>query len=91
MLNAQDISPAPVHPWLRTVHVAHVPGPSTALLDGFVPRLLQALRDLGHDAQESPNAHTDLILTTAPFAEPLNWRQAESSVSSRARPRLVSS
>jgi hypothetical protein len=76
MLNPQDISPAPVHPWLRTVHVSFVPGQSTALLDSFVPRLLAAFRELRHDVQERPDAQTDLVLTTAPFLQPLNWRHA---------------
>jgi hypothetical protein len=72
----QHISPARIHPWLRTVHLSFVPGPSTGLLEKAAPRLLEAFRELGHVVQERPDDRTDLVLTTAPFAQPVNWRRA---------------
>jgi hypothetical protein len=76
MLNPQNTSPAVIHNWVQTIRVSFVPGTSTGLLDRFVPRLLDAFRDLGHIVRERPDNQTDLLLTTAPFAQPLNWRQA---------------
>ncbi|MEK7277228.1 MAG: hypothetical protein AAB427_07750, partial [Chloroflexota bacterium] len=38
------------------------------LLDGF--------RREGHWVQDAPGNHTEIILTTAPFLEPLNWRDS---------------
>jgi hypothetical protein len=65
----------PVHPWLRPVSAAWVPGPSTPLLDGLLPEVLQRFRDLGHQTPAAPAA-VDIALTTARFGEPLNWRDA---------------
>jgi len=66
------------HPWLRrNVRVAFVPGLSmTALLEGAVDRLLARFRHRGDVVQPDPNEKTDLLLTTAPFAEPVSWRQS---------------
>jgi hypothetical protein len=38
--------------------------------------LLDAFRSLGHGVQEQPDENTDLLLTTAPFAQAINWRDA---------------
>jgi hypothetical protein len=38
--------------------------------------LLERFPAWGHHVQERPDHDTDLILTTAAFGEPLNWRQA---------------
>lgn len=66
----------PAHPWLGKIHVTFVPGPTTPLLEEVAGSLLHRFRLQGHRVQESPDDHTDLILTTAPFGEPLDWRQA---------------
>ena len=65
-----------VHPWLRKIHLTFVPGAMTPLLEQVAPVLLEVFQTLGHTAQERPDHHTDLILTTAPFAQPLNWRES---------------
>ncbi len=71
------LSAFPLHPWLRTVHVAFVPSaPLSGLLEESLPQLLEAFRRQGHIVQEQPDEKTDLVLTNAPFAEPLNWRHA---------------
>lgn len=66
----------PTHPWLRKMRVAFVPGPATALLEGVVCDLLRHFRLWGHKVQEEPDDHTDVVLSTAPFGEPVGWRQA---------------
>lgn len=65
-----------VHPWLRKISLTFVPGPTTPLLGRAVAGLLDTFQALGHTVQEQPDEHTDLILTTAPFARPLNWRES---------------
>lgn len=71
------VSPV-VHPWLRRgVRVAFVPGrATTALLEDVVERLLDRFRRRGDVVQPTPDEETDLILTTAPFAEPIGWRES---------------
>ena len=66
----------PTHPWLRRVHVAFVPGPTTPLLEEVASNLLHHFRLQGHQVHTTPDDHTDVILTTAPFGEPIGWRQA---------------
>ncbi|HET9588308.1 MAG TPA: hypothetical protein VFO91_05935 [Anaerolineales bacterium] len=66
----------PVHAWLRRISLMFAPGPVTPLLEQTASALLDTFRTLGHAVQEQPDEHTDLILTTAPFARPLNWRES---------------
>ncbi len=66
----------PVHDWLRQVRVAFVPGPMTALLEEVAGSLLERFRLRGHEIQEAPNDDTDVLLTSAPFGQPIGWRQA---------------
>ncbi len=76
MLREQPLS-AIVHPWLRTLRVAFVPGPErTPLLERFGVRWLDTFRALGHHVLEQPRGHVDCLFTTAPFGRPLNWRKA---------------
>lgn len=65
-----------VHDWLRPIHLAFVPGPMSPLLEVAASHLLETFSELGHIVQEVPDAQTELILTTAPFLHPLNWRQS---------------
>ena len=65
-----------LHPWLRKISLTFVPGMTTPLLEQVATNLLETFRALGHTVQEHPDEHTDLLLTTAPFARPLNWREA---------------
>jgi hypothetical protein len=55
--------------------LAFVAGPISPLLEKAVTNLLSAFRFLGHVVQEMPDPQTELVITTAPFAHPLNWRQ----------------
>lgn len=66
----------PLHPWLKTLHVSYLPGPSTPMAAGVAQQLVQRFSDLGHVPQEQPTNETDVVLTTALFGEPLNWRSA---------------
>jgi hypothetical protein len=75
----------PIHPWLKQLHVSFVPGITSPALEEAVARLLETFRHLNHTVQPQPDEHTDLILTTAPFAQPLSWREA---VLFTARPRF---
>ena len=66
----------PTHPWLRRMQVAFVPGPMPPLLEEVMEGLERHFRRLGHQVQTEPDDHTDVILTTAAFGEPLDWRQS---------------
>jgi hypothetical protein len=66
----------PIHPWLHKINIALVPGSMTALQEQVADGLLNQARLQGHQIQSTPDDHTDVILTTASFGEPLNWRQA---------------
>jgi hypothetical protein len=48
----------------------------TSLLEELVSGLLHHFRLQGHQVQTTPDDRTDVILTTAPFGEPIGWRQA---------------
>ena len=65
-----------IHDWLRKINLYFVPGLQTPLLEQAISDLSGAFRALGHTVQEKPDEHTELLLTTAPFARPLNWREA---------------
>jgi hypothetical protein len=76
-ITLEESTPAkPTHPWLRKVHVAFVPGPTTSLLEEVASGLLHHFRLQGHRVQTTPDDRTDVILTTAPFGKPIGWRQA---------------
>jgi len=66
----------PVHPWLQTLHVAFLPVGGQPILDQVAAHLAQAFQRCGHVVQGSPNNETDVLFTTAPFGEPLSWREA---------------
>lgn len=75
-LNVPPVWTDHVHSWLKPLHLAFVPGPATPLLEYASDQLLEAFRKLGHTVQEKPDSQSDLVVTTAPFAHPLNWREA---------------
>jgi len=66
----------PIHGWLRDLNVSFVAGPRNRVLDEAVASLLEAFRRQGHTVQPTPDESTDVILTTALFGKPLNWREA---------------
>lgn len=65
-----------IHPWLRPVHVAYVPGRSTFMTNFWVNEIIEEMLGMGHDIHASPNNKTDVILTTARYGEPQPWRDA---------------
>lgn len=65
-----------IHPWLRQLHVAYVPGPASMLAEEVAGLLMRRLEYRGHQVQGTPDAQTDVIVTTARFGEPVSWREA---------------
>ena len=66
----------PQHDWLKTTNVAFVPGPMDAVLEEVASGILERFEGMGHTVQDKPTDETDLLLTTAPFGTPLNWRKS---------------
>jgi hypothetical protein len=71
-----QIDVAPIHDWVGAVHVSWVPGMGSSLTDKVGPELLRAFERLGHVVDPRPNDDTDLLITTAPFGQPIGWREA---------------
>jgi hypothetical protein len=65
-----------IHDWLRRIRISYFPGYQTKFLEDAAQNLLGALKELGNEILDSPLDGPDLILTTAPFGEPVNWREA---------------
>jgi hypothetical protein len=61
---------------MRKIHLAYVPGVATPLLDQAIGDLLRQFGVMGHVVQATPDNHTDVIFTSAPFGQSLNWRHA---------------
>ncbi|MBL8723706.1 MAG: hypothetical protein JNK49_06640 [Planctomycetes bacterium] len=74
MSSLDDLPPVPS--FVRPVHLAHVPGPSTPLLDAAMVGLAEACARHGHHWTQAPDARTDAFVTTARLHEPLSWRQS---------------
>lgn len=66
----------PIHPWLKRLKLAFVPGPMTTMLDDLVAGLLARFKALGHTVQKAPDDQTDVILTSATFGQVVPWRKA---------------
>jgi hypothetical protein len=64
------------HSWLQKIRVAFVPGASTPLLDQFCDNLLTHFGQNGHQVLDEPEGEVDVLLTTAVFGRPINWREA---------------
>ena len=66
-----------MHSWLKHTHVSYVPGSVTSpLASRFIASLLDGFRLLGHSVQGTPDEHTDILLSTAPFDSPISWRES---------------
>jgi len=77
MVAATHLSTRPdVHPWLRPVRAALVPGAETPLLTRMLEGIGRALVRLGHAVTEIPDRATDLVVTTYRFGQQLGWRNA---------------
>ena len=66
----------PLHDWLCDLDISLVPGPGAPLAQDVGQGVLEAFQRLGHRVRPTPDGATDVILTTAPFGEPLDWREA---------------
>ncbi|HEX8993126.1 MAG TPA: hypothetical protein VF784_15700, partial [Anaerolineales bacterium] len=66
----------PLHEWLHSIKVAFVPGPTTGVLEEIFDNLLDRFQQNGHQIQAVPDDSTDVLMTTAPFGRPLDWRKA---------------
>jgi len=53
-----------------------VPDSINPLLEEVASNLLHRFRLHGHVVQAKPDDHTDIVLTTARFGEPIRWREA---------------
>ncbi|MFP3852801.1 MAG: hypothetical protein ACLFWD_00760 [Anaerolineales bacterium] len=65
-----------VHPWIKKVKIAFEPGPMSDLLNEVSQEILAEFERQGHTLQPKPTDETDVLLTTAPFGEPVGWRDA---------------
>jgi hypothetical protein len=65
-----------IHPWLRKISLAFLPGPMTPLLEEVATDLMRCFRSHGHGLKTTPDDTTDVILTTAPLSKAVNWRKA---------------
>jgi hypothetical protein len=64
------------HDWLHSLSLAYIPTSTSPLLDEFSNELREYFGKSGNQILENPSGNLDLLLTTAPFGEPLNWRKA---------------
>jgi hypothetical protein len=64
------------HDWVEKLHVCFVPGPSTEMTAEVADRLMAGFGEQDHTVQEQPDDSTDLIVTSAIFGQPLNWRKS---------------
>ncbi len=65
-----------VHPWLRNIRLAFVPGKKSPLHDKVVGGLLRRFEFRGHQVQNEVQDDTDILLTTARFGEAIPWRES---------------
>lgn len=66
----------PVHEWLDQLGVCFAPGSGSRVAAEAGDRLMKAFERAGHRVQAIPDEETDVILATAPFGRPLDWREA---------------
>jgi hypothetical protein len=70
-----------IHSWLHKTHVCFVPGePVTPLAQEIIDNTLEQFRLIGNTVQTTPDDDTDILLTTAPFGEPISWRKSPTFV-----------
>ena len=75
-MNESLMTTRPAHDWLRSIYVAYVPGSMTPVLDEAARNLFDRFDLMGHHVQDKPDDRVDVLVTTAPFGEPLGWREA---------------
>lgn len=64
------------HSWLKQLRVAFVPGAMTPLLSELTGHLRREFERQGHTVQRAPDNQSDVLITSAPFGEPVGWRDA---------------
>ena len=64
------------HSWLKQVRVVYEPGPTTPLLTEFAEKLLERFQKHGHTVLDDPRDEPDVILTSAVYGKPVNWRRS---------------
>ena len=74
--SAPSLVSLPVHPWLKPVRAAIVPGHPHPLLARVLQGIGRQLALLGNTVLDAPDPQTDLVLTSYRFGRPLGWRQA---------------
>lgn len=78
-MSVQKLVPSiqkPIHNWLHPIHVACVDGDATPLLREFNEEFLRRFAAKGHVVQTQPDPQTEVLITSAPFGEALDWRRA---------------
>jgi hypothetical protein len=60
---------AALHPWIRPVSIAYIPGDLTPALEQAAEALLDWLEHAGCQVSRTPDNSTELIITTARFGE----------------------
>ncbi len=74
--NDSPLARLPVHPWLKPVRAALVPGHQHPLMARILEGIGRQMALLGHTVVDEPDPQTDLVLTTYRYGVPLGWRQA---------------
>lgn len=64
------------HPWLKKVHICPAFEDRNHMVERVAEKLLEQFHCLGHDVQAQPDHNTDILLTSAVFNEPIDWRKA---------------
>jgi hypothetical protein len=67
---------APTHPWLKKLSLCYIPGHATVMAERVASDLISYFQIKGHDTETIPSEKTKVILTTARFGEPLDWRDS---------------
>ncbi len=75
-------SPALVPSWLRALRIAVVVPYRTPLIDRLLSGIREHLFREGQIVQDEPTSDTDVIITTAPYDQPVSWRRAPLFVAS---------
>ncbi len=65
-----------LHPWLRKLRVAFLPGPTTPVEAQAIVGIQASFARHGHIVQAAPDDTTDLLYACAPFGQPVSWRDA---------------
>ncbi len=76
MLVPAQQTPVAAHNWLRSLNIVFAPQQASPLQQEIAHDLLAAFRQLGHTAQDQADHTTDIVLTTAQYGVPINWRKA---------------